>query len=233
MYIAVIVDCECEHKHYIIVVRYMRYHKIPDEAVRRLPVYLRGLLALSQRGKENVSSGVLGELLSVNSWQIRKDFSYFGEFGTRGVGYNIKKLVKQINRILKFDVGHKAALVGVGNLGSAVLAYPGFEIYGFDIAAVFDSNPKKVGRKINNTVVEDISGLRTLEKRKINLAIIAVPREAAQETADALVEAGVRGILNFSPCYIEVPKKVKVITIDIAMDLARLPYYMPVNYKSS
>jgi redox-sensing transcriptional repressor len=107
------------------------------------------------------------------------------------------------------------------------LAYPGFGIYSFDIAAVFDNDPKKIGRKVKNITIEDVSKLRTLRRRKIDLAIITVPRDAAQQTTDRLVKAGVRGILNFSPCYITVPKKVKVITIDIAMDLARLPYYMP------
>ena len=134
---------------------------------------------------------------------------------------------KQIKKILRLDVVQKAALVGVGNLGSAILAYPGFQVYGFDIAAAFDNNPKRVGKKKKGIMVEHVSNLWKLEKRKISIAIIAVPRDAAQQTADSLVKAGVRGILNFSPCYIVVPKKVKVITIDIAMDLARLPYYMP------
>ena len=207
----------------------MRYHKIPDETVRRLPIYVRGLLSLSEQGQQSVSSRDLAKFLGINPWQIRKDFSYFGGFGTRGVGYDIGKLTKQINKILKLNVVHKAALVGVGNLGSAVLAYPGFGIYGLNIAAAFDTNPEKVGRKIKNITIEDVSNLRTLKRRKINLGIIAVPRDAAQQTADALVKAGVKGILNFSPCYIVVPKKVKVITIDIAMDLARLPYYMPAS----
>ncbi len=205
----------------------MRYYRIPDETVRRLPIYLRGLLFLAEQGQQNISSRKLADFLGVNSWQIRKDFSYFGAFGTRGVGYSIEKLIKQINKILKLDVGHKAALVGVGNLGSAVLIYPGFKTYGFDIAAAFDTNPKKVGRKIRNITIEDVSNLQTLKKRKPNLAIIAVPRDAAQQTADSLIKAGVKGILNFSPCYLTVPRKVKVITLDIAMDLARLPYYIP------
>ncbi len=174
-----------------------------------------------------MSSQDLADYLGANPWQIRKDFSYFGTFGTPGVGYNIKKLIKQIDRILKLDAGHKAALVGVGNLGSAVLAYPGFKTYGFDIVAAFDSDPKKIGRKADNITIEDISKVKSLKKRNIRLAIIAVPHSAAQQTADALVKAGVRGILNFSPWYITVPKKVKVISIDIAMDLVRLPYYMP------
>ena len=205
----------------------MRYHKIPDETIRRLPIYRRELLFLSEQGQQSVSSRNLAGCLGINSWQIRKDFSYFGDFGTPGVGYDIKKLIKQINKILKLNVVRRAALVGVGNLGSAILAYPGFGVYGFDIAAAFDINPKKIGGKIENITIEDVSNLRTLKKRQINLAIITVPRDAAQQTADALVKAGVKGILNFSPCHITVPGKVKVITIDIAMDLARLPYYMP------
>jgi len=207
----------------------MRYHKIPDEAVRRLPIYLRGLLFSAEQGQENISSTKLADFLGVNSWQIRKDFSYFGAFGTPGVGYKIETLVKQIKKILKLDIVHKAALVGVGNLGSVVLAYPGFAVYGFEIAAVFDSDPGKIGKKVNNVTIEDVSNLGTLRRRKIDLGIITVPRDAAQQTADRLVEAGVKGILNFSPCYITVPRKVKVITIDIAMDLARLPYYMPAS----
>jgi len=205
----------------------MRYHKIPDETIRRLPIYLRGLLFLSEQGRQSVSSRNLANSLGVNPWQIRKDFSYFGDFGTRGVGYNVKKLTKQIKKILKLDVVHKAALVGVGNLGSAILAYPGFKIYGFEITAAFDIDPKKIDRKVKNITIEDVSNLWTLKRRKISIGIIAVPRDAAQQTADALVKAGIKGILNFSPCRIAVPKKVKVITIDIAMDLVRLPYYMP------
>jgi len=183
---------------------------------------------LSEQGQRSVSSRALADFLGLNPWQIRKDFSYFGGFGTRGVGYDIEKLIKQTKKILKLDVVHKVALVGVGNLGSAVLAYPGFKMYGFEIAAAFDIEPRKVGKKVKNIAIEDISNLRTLKRRKINLAIMAVPREAAQEIADALVKAGMKGILKFSPCYITVPKKVKVITVDIATELARLPYYIPV-----
>ena len=204
----------------------MRYRKIPDETVKRLPLYLRGLLLLFQNSQQSISSQTLADYLGVNPWQIRKDFSYFGDFGTPGVGYDAKKLIKQIKKILRINVNRKAVLVGAGNLGEALLAYPGFKIYGFDIDAVFDNNPQKIGRKIKNTVVEDVTNLNLLRMRKINLGIIAVPREVAQEIADTLVKAGIKGILNFSPCYINVPKKVKIITIDIAMDLARLPYYM-------
>ncbi len=207
----------------------MRYHKISDETIRRLPVYLRGLHVLAEQGRERISSRDLADFLGLNPWQIRKDFSYFGEFGTRGVGYEIKTLIRQINKILRLEAVNKAALVGVGNLGKAVLAYPGFKMYGFDIVAAFDVSAGKIGKKVKNIEIEDASRIASLKRRNIRLGIIAVPREAAQETADALVGAGVKGFLNFSPCHVTVPRKVKVITIDIAMDLARLPYYIPAN----
>jgi len=204
----------------------MRYHRIPDETVKRLPTYLRGLLSLS-REHERISSKSLAEYVAVKPYLIRKDFSYFGEFGTPGVGYDVAKLINHIKHILRLDGGHKAALVGVGNLGSAVLKYAGFKAYGFKIAAAFDIDPAKTGKKINGVTVQHISKLGSLKRRRITLGIVAVPRDAAQETADAMVKVGISGILNLSPYHIEVPKEVKVISIDIAMYLARLPYYMP------
>jgi len=207
----------------------MRYHKIPDETVRRLPVYLRGAIYLSQQGLESVSSRHLADLLGVKPWQIRKDFSYFGDFGTPGVGYDVASLIKHINKILRLDAGQKAVLVGVGNLGAALLAFPGFGMYGFEIAAAFDVDKRKVGRRRSGVVIEDIARLSNVRRRGIYLGIIAVPEKATQAVAEALVGAGIKGILNFSPRYIAVPKRVKVITIDIAMDLARLPYYMPLS----
>ena len=121
-----------------------------------MPVYLRGLLFLAENGRESVSSRNLAELLGVNAWQIRKDFSYFGDFGTRGVGYEIKTLTSQIKKILRLDIARKIAVVGIGNLGSAVLAYRGFRIYGFDIAAAFDNDARKIGKKIGRRELRDI-----------------------------------------------------------------------------
>ncbi len=204
----------------------MRYRKIPDETVRRLPVYLRALHILGKQGKTGTSSTELADMVAVNSWQIRKDFSYFGAFGKPGSGYEIDSLRKKIAKILRLDKGHRVALVGVGNLGSALLAYTGFETYGFDIVAAYDCDPKKVGKKVYNITVKDIANLKDLKKDTIDMAILAVPESAAQHIADKLVRAGVKGILNFSPRHIQVPKRIKVITIDIAMDLARLPYYI-------
>jgi len=205
----------------------VRYRRIPNETVRRLPLYLRCLLLLSQNGSKSVSSEGLARIANVNAWQIRKDFSYFGGFGIRGFGYDIGNLTGQIRKILRLDAAHNAVLVGVGNLGSALLAYPGFKTYGFRIVAAFDNDSGKIGKKVGDVKIEDARRIGMLKPKCVTLAIIAVPAAAAQQAVDSLVEAGVKGILNFSPVHITVPKKIKVITIDIATELARLPYYIP------
>jgi len=207
----------------------MRYHKIPDEAVWRLPIYLRGLLFSLERSQETLSSRELADSIGVNPWQIRKDLSYFGVLGIPGVGYKVKKLSKQIKKILNLNIGHRAVLVGAGNLGTAILAYPGFKIYGFEITSVYDNDPEKIGQKFEDIDIKDAAELSLIKDQNVNLGIIAVPRQSAQEIADTLIESGIRGILNFSSCRLNVPKKVKVSTIDIAMELARLPYYMPAS----
>ncbi len=205
----------------------MRYHKIPDETVRRLPVYLRGLMVSADQGHEHISSQLLADSVGVDAWQIRKDLSYFGDFGTPGVGYNIEKLARGIKKTLRLDVIRRAALVGVGDLGSALLAYPGFRLYGLDIVAAFDVDPNKIGKVVSGVEIENPAQIGALRQRDISLAIVAVPRSAAQTTVDQLVAAGIRGILNFAPSKVVAPKRVKVITLDIAMELARLPYYIP------
>ena len=206
---------------------WMRYHKIPDETIKRLPLYLRELQLLVNQGKSNICSGKFAESLGVNPPQIRQDLAYFGGFGTPGVGYDVKKLLHKLRNILNLRSTHKTALVGVGDLGSALLGYSGFSQLGFEITAAFDVNSQKVGETKNNVTTEDITKLNTLRRKGIRIAIIAVPTKKAQQTADKLIEAGVVGILNFAPCYLTVPKKVKVINIDIAMDIARLSYYLP------
>jgi redox-sensing transcriptional repressor len=204
----------------------MKYRKIPDEAIRRLPVYLRGIHFLSAQGQDSVCSSSLADFVGVNACQIRKDLSYFGELGKPGVGYDLNKLERQITKVLNLESGHNIALVGVGNLGSAVLAFGGFGQYGFNITAAFDSDPKKIGKRKGRLLIEDAANISTIKNRNVDLGIIAVPAEAAQEVADALVAAGVKGILNFAPAKINVPRKVKLITIDIAVELARLPFYI-------
>ena len=208
----------------------MRYYKIPEETIRRLPLYWRTINLMSSMGHTRISSKILAKLSHVNPWQIRKDLSYFGAFGTRGVGYDTIKLSAKIGAILRLKGTQKAALVGVGNLGMALLKYSGFSSYSFEISAAFDNNPQKIGKTINKVTIENILDLCKLKSRKIHFGIIAVPLIEAQEIADKLVDAGVCGILNFAPLTLKVPKKVTLINIDIALDLARLPYYMPANF---
>jgi redox-sensing transcriptional repressor len=205
----------------------MRYHKIPDETIRRLPIYLRQLLLLYQKGSTNILSEGFSNLVHIAGPQIRKDFSYFGDFGTRGRGYDVKRLIKEIKKILKLESSCNVALIGAGRLGSALIGYPGFKRYGFKISCVLDADKRKIGKKFGDVIVKNASKVDILKKKKIKLAIIATPSDVAQDVTDKLVKAGVNGILNFAPCVLTIPKKIKVINIDIAMDLATLPYYLP------
>lgn len=204
----------------------MRYRKIPEETVKRLPTYLREFSLLQGEGVETISSRDLAVRLGMNSPQIRKDLSYFGAFGTRGVGYPVEAAGRRIRRILKLDKTQKAALVGAGRLGTALVAYPGFSTFGLEIAAVFDNAPQKIGRKIGRLQIEDAERISTLKKRKIRLAILAVPAQAAQETAESLSRAGIKGILNLSPCHLQLSRHIKVIHVDLASQLGILPYYL-------
>ena len=205
----------------------MRYHKVPDETIRRLPVYLRGLCSFTNDTFHSISSQQLADILHVKSPQVRKDLSYFGDIGTPGVGYDIQKLKKHIRVILRLNNSHSAALIGYGNLGAAFLKYTGFNTFGIEINAVFDKDPRKIGRVVQKIKIEDVSKISVLRKRKISIAIIAIPALESQEVTDQLVKAGVGGILNFTPSYLSVPHHVKVINIDIGVSLACLPYYLP------
>lgn len=191
-----------------------------------MPMYLRAFSMLKTENRDTISSRQLAERLHLNPPQIRKDLSYFGAFGTRGIGYPVASTAEKIRRILKLDVSQQAALVGAGRLGAAIAAYPGFTTFGFDIAAIFDNDAGKIGKKIGKNFIKDAAKIATLKDRNIRLAILAVPAGAAQRCAEALVEAGIKGILNLSPRYLDVPKRVKVVTIDIAMELGILPYYI-------
>jgi redox-sensing transcriptional repressor len=204
----------------------MKYHKIPDETIRRMPMYLRAFSILKTENQGTISSNRLAERLHLNPPQIRKDLSYFGAFGTRGIGYPVASTAEQIRKILKLDVTQQAALVGAGRLGAAIAEYPGFSMFGFDIAVIFDNDRSRIGQKIGKTVIEDIAKISTIRNRDIHLAILAVPAEAAQSVVDMLVGCHIKGILNLSPCYLVVPKSIKVVTIDLAMELGTLPYYI-------
>jgi len=204
----------------------LRYRKVPDETVRRLPSYLRAIRLVSERGQAHICSKGLAEILYTSPPQIRKDLSYFGSFGIPGKGYEVEELSRRLSSILRLDRTHRAALVGTGNLGIALLKYAGFALYGFDIVAAFDVDPKKIRETTHGVVIENVSDLGTLKKRGIRLGIMAVPSGVAQEVAEELVRAGGLGILNFAASLVSVRKSIKVISVDIAASLACLPYHL-------
>lgn len=204
-----------------------REREIPDIVVGRLPVYLRALSRMAQDGQQITSSKELGERLGISSAQIRKDLSHFGEFGKQGTGYQIQFLVEQIQRILKVEREWAVALVGLGDLGRALAHYKGFANRGFRITAIFDSDPKKIGADINGlTVIDSANVIAEIRARGLKVAMLAVPAEKAQEVANQLVEAGIKGILNYAPINLTVPRDVRVQTIDPVTHLQRMTYYL-------
>jgi redox-sensing transcriptional repressor len=200
---------------------------IPDIVVGRLPVYLRALQRMLQEGRRVTSSQELGERLGISAAQIRKDLSQFGEFGKQGTGYDIETLSKQVQKILKVDKVWDVAVVGAGDIGSALARYPGLNDRGFCVAMIFDNNPEKIATKIGDFVVQDSSDLvKIISAAKIKIAIIAVPAAAAQDVADQMVEAGVEAILNYAPISINVPLGLRVQYIDPVTHLQRMTYYL-------
>jgi len=197
----------------------------PKETIRRLLFYLRQLDCMLREGKERFSSEDLAEVLRVNPAQIRKDLSYFGEFGTRGVGYDTEQLANELRSILNLNRRWEFVLVGVGNIGVALLRNPELRNQGFEIVMAFDKDPRVIGKTVGGVTVEDVLEMpKRLEKAGTRLAIITVSVESAQEVGDSLVEAGVEGILCFAPCSLTVPKTIRLVPIDIAMELGLLVY---------
>lgn len=206
----------------------MKANAIPAPAVRRLSLYLRELECLWRADQRTVSSKQLGEALKLTATQIRKDLAYFGQFGQPGIGYDVGELTTRIRHILGTDRTWNVLLVGAGNLGMALSAYRGFARKGFRLVAVFDDDRSKIGRSIPaapDLVVQPLSDLaKTVRERDIRLAIIAVPAESAQEVADKLVAAGVRGMLNFAPVNLDTDRKVSVSAVDLAVQLEQLSF---------
>ncbi|RMF29933.1 MAG: redox-sensing transcriptional repressor Rex [Chloroflexi bacterium] len=200
---------------------------VPDIVVGRLPIYLRALSFMAAEGREITSSQELGERLGISSAQIRKDLSHFGEFGKQGTGYNVAYLREQLRRILKVDREWEVALIGAGALGHALAHYGGFRNRGFHIALIFDSDPAKVGQVLGGIEVLDAAQMEdVIRGRGVQIAMIAVPAEAAQEVADRCVKAGVRAILNYAPINIAVPEGVRVEYIDPVVHLQHMTYYL-------
>ncbi len=204
----------------------MAVPKIPEKTVTRLSIYLRCLEELQADGVGTVSSKKLAERFGLNSAQVRKDLAYFGQFGVRGLGYYIRDLKHNLERILGLKRDWEVALVGAGNLGSALAAYPRFSEQGFRITMAFEKDPQRVGTRLGDIPVEDVGKMvPALRRRRIKSAIVTTPAAAAQAVADLLVQAGVTSILNFAPAQIVVPEGVKVQNVDLSVLLKTLSYH--------
>lgn len=201
--------------------------KIPDTTIKRLSLYYRILQPLSVQGAREISSKSIAELLSLNPAQIRKDLSYFGTFGKPKTGYNVSTLVNKLAEILGISEERKVVILGAGNLGSALAAYRGFNVFGFKILGIFDIDQHKVGKKIKGIPCYHINEFNNfVNKEKIEMAVIAVPTEFAQETSTLAVKSGIKAILNFAPVRLNVPDKIKVNNVDLALELKSLSYFL-------
>ncbi|WP_129407922.1 redox-sensing transcriptional repressor Rex [Marinitoga lauensis] len=212
----------------------MKNPKIPKPTIKRLAMYYRCLENKKASGMQRTSSKDLADSLHIKASQIRKDLSYFGEFGKRGVGYDIDKLMSSIKTILGLNKKWNVAIVGVGNLGSAIANYTGLEKNGFYIKAAFDKNKTKIGTQISaGILVYDMKDMKKICKEKnIEIAILTVPSEVAQKVANQLVETGIKGILNFAPTSLTLPENISVENVDFTISLKALTYDIISNNKS-
>ena len=201
--------------------------EIPKKAIYRLSIYQRGLSKLQENGKETVSSSALAAAAGVKPAQLRKDLAYFGQFGKRGLGYSVSELRDAILEVLGREQLQPVVMVGAGNLGVALLRYRGFEKGGFEVVAAFDAVPETViARGISVPVYGQDEVARFVRENDVKLAILCVPGGVAQEAANELVDAGVQGILNFSPTLLQVPEAVTVNNVDLALELENLSYFV-------
>ncbi len=201
--------------------------KVPIPTLERLATYLRFLIDLEQTRVETISSAEVERQTGINAAQFRKDLSYFGEFGKPGVGYNVVDLQNRIARILKIDREQPVVLVGAGNLGSALVGYPGLKEYRLELVAVFDNNYGKIGRPLWNLEILDVARLKEINQSLgARIAILSVPSGAAQKVAEQLADAGIKAILNFAPVMLRVPKDVAVRNVSFIQELAVLSYHL-------
>ena len=199
--------------------------KVAESTVRRLSLYLRFLEEFEEQGIDTISSEALASRGGTTSAQVRKDLSFFGSFGKRGLGYAVPELAGRLREILGLERRYRVAVIGAGKIGSALVQYRGFGQRGFDIVAIFDADPAKIGRQWNGLAVQDIANLETeLARQPVDMAVLVTPAEAAQPVADRLVRLGVRAILNFAPLQLTVPGDVVVKTVNLALELETLSY---------
>lgn len=205
----------------------LRALKIPEATIVRLSVYSRFLEQADKKGINTISSGEIADGVGVNPAQVRKDLAYFGEFGTRGVGYNVKDLLQHTLKILGLNGRWSVIVVGAGNLGSALVSYRGFRQRGFDIVGVFDNDLTKIGKKLLDLEVMGSEKIDQIAREhKVKIGILTVPASAAQEAANQLISAGVKAILNFAPTVLSVPEDVEVRDIDLSTRLEILTFHL-------
>ena len=205
----------------------MNADKIPDIIIGRLPVYLRALQRMAEKGMKTTSSQELGEHVGISAAQIRKDISQFGEFGKQGTGYSIPFLIEKLQSILNVNRVWDVAIVGAGAMGHALSRYRGFENRGFRIVMIFDNDTSKIGQKAGNFTIEDSKKMtERIRSAKVKIAMLTVPAAFAQAATDQLVQAGVKAILNYAPISLNVPEHVHVQYIDPATHLQRMSYYL-------
>ena len=209
----------------VLIVNQVR--EIPDATVARLPVYRRSLVQIVASGEATVSSSDLADMAGVNAAKVRKDLSYLGTYGVRGVGYDAELLLLQVDGALGLETEAPVVIIGMGNLGQALAHYGGFQSKGFPVVALVDASPDKIGQEIVDGLVvgqsDDLNKIVT--EKGVTVGIIATPADAAQGVADALVDAGVRSILSFAPTVLQVPESVPVRKVDLATELQILGYY--------
>ena len=199
--------------------------KVADSTVRRLSLYLRYLEEFEDQGIDTISSEALASRGGTTSAQVRKDLSFFGSFGKRGLGYAVPELAGRLREILGLERRYRVAMIGAGKIGSALVQYRGFRQRGFDIVAIYDVDPAKVGKQWNGLTIQHIDTLDAeLVRRPVDMAVLVTPAEAAQGVAERLIRAGVKAILNFAPVQLAVPEDVEVKTVNLALELETLSY---------
>ena len=205
----------------------MKALKIPEATIIRLSVYSRFLAQVKRRGVITISSGEIANGVGVSSAQVRKDLAYFGEFGTRGVGYNVGELYGHLMKILGLTSQWQVIIVGAGKLGSALTMYAGFAERGFKVVAVLDSDQRKIGQKLDSIEILPVSRLAEVAAANQSaIGIIAVPAEESQEVANTMVQAGIKAILNFAPRVLMVPEDLVIRNVDLSVNLEILSFYL-------
>ena len=199
--------------------------KVAESTVRRLSLYLRFLEEFEGQGVATVSSGALASRGGTTSAQVRKDLSFFGSFGKRGLGYPVPELADRLREILGLKQRYQVGMIGAGKIGSALVQYRGFKQRGFDIVAIFDSDPAKIGRQWNGLTIQDIATLEAeFARRPLGMAVLVTPAEVAQAVTDRLVALGVKAVLNFAPVQLHAPPDVTVKSVNMAMELEGLSF---------